>query len=201
MSPRPYRMAGRELGVESTRRRIVDTAMRLHSQRGAIATSWDDIAAEAGVARATVYNHFRSLDELVPVCAQVAFELSEIPTPARATAMFAHLSSPEARLSHFVVESCRCYRAGADWLRAAWRERDLVPAMEQAVARLQAALQVLLDSALEGLELSVDQRRLLATLLDFPFWESLDRSGMARARIPKHIEQLTLTALTGGLTK
>jgi len=46
----------------------------------------------------------------------------------------------------------------------------------------------------------VDQHRLLSTLLDFPFWESLDRSGMARARIPDHIEQLALTALAGAPT-
>ena len=200
MSPRPYRMAGRRHGVEATRRRIVETAMRLHSQRGAIATSWEAIAAEAGVARATVYHHFPSLDELVPACAQVAFELSQIPTPARATAMFAHLPSPTVRLSYFIGETCRCYAAGADWLRAAWRERDLVPAMEQSVARFQQALRVLLDSVLVGLDLSVDQHRLLSTLLDFPFWESLDRSGMARARIPDHIEQLALTALAGAPT-
>ena len=131
----------------------------------------------------------------MPACAQVAFELSQIPTPARATAMFAHLPSPTVRLSYFIGETCRCYAAGADWLRAAWRERDLVPAMEQSVARLQQALRVLLDSVLVGLDLSVDQHRLLSTLLDFPFWESLDRSGMARARIPDHIEQLALTAL------
>ena len=72
--------------------------------------------------------------------------------------------------------------------------------MEQSVARLQQALRVLLDSVLVGLDLSVDQQRLLSTLLDFPFWESLDRSGMARARIPGHIEQLALTALGGAPT-
>jgi AcrR family transcriptional regulator len=57
----------REL-VRATRTRIVDAAGRLTSDRGAAGFSMDVLAKEAGVARATVYEHFRSkrsvLDEL-----------------------------------------------------------------------------------------------------------------------------------------
>jgi len=57
----------REL-VRATRTRIVDAAGRLTRERGASGFSMDVLAKEAGVARATVYEHFRSkravLDEL-----------------------------------------------------------------------------------------------------------------------------------------
>jgi AcrR family transcriptional regulator len=57
----------REL-VEATRGRILDAATRLVRERGANGFSMDLLAKEAGVARATVYEHFRSkrtvLDEL-----------------------------------------------------------------------------------------------------------------------------------------
>src|SRR6266568_7071462 len=57
----------REL-VRATRTRIVDAAGRLTRDRGPSGFSMDVLAKEAGVARATVYEHFRSkravLDEL-----------------------------------------------------------------------------------------------------------------------------------------
>src|SRR5579864_4623307 len=140
MSPRRYDMANRIASVDETRRRIVDAAVRLHTRRGTAETTWDDIAAAARVSRATVYHHFSSLDELVPACAQAAFDMIEVPTREEAAARFAQLGSPSARLAHFIRESCRCYAAGAGWLRAAWRERDLVPPMGSAVKRLQRAL-------------------------------------------------------------
>ena len=57
----------REL-VKATRARIVEAAGRLTAERGPNGFSMDVLAKEAGVARATVYEHFRSkravLDEL-----------------------------------------------------------------------------------------------------------------------------------------
>jgi AcrR family transcriptional regulator len=57
----------REL-VRATRARIIEAAARLTRERGASGFSMDVLAKEAGVARATVYEHFRSkravLDEL-----------------------------------------------------------------------------------------------------------------------------------------
>lgn len=57
----------REL-VRATRARIIEAAARLTRERGPNGFSMDILAKEAGVARATVYEHFRSkravLDEL-----------------------------------------------------------------------------------------------------------------------------------------
>jgi AcrR family transcriptional regulator len=47
------------------RERLVDTALKLGYQHGFHAIGVDRIAKEAGVTRATLYNHFESKDELV----------------------------------------------------------------------------------------------------------------------------------------
>lgn len=47
------------------REHLVDTAMKLFAQEGFHATGIDRILEEAGVAKMTLYNHFRSKDELI----------------------------------------------------------------------------------------------------------------------------------------
>jgi AcrR family transcriptional regulator len=47
------------------RRRLLDTATRLFYERGIHAVGIDRIIADAGVAKATFYNHFPSKDDLV----------------------------------------------------------------------------------------------------------------------------------------
>src|SRR5438445_3408347 len=58
----------RRESVKATRSRILAAASQLLRERGANGFSMDVLAREAGVARATVYEHFRSkravLDEL-----------------------------------------------------------------------------------------------------------------------------------------
>lgn len=200
MAPRRYRMDARRERIDATRNGIVQAAMGLHARQGALATSWEEVALAAGVSRATVYHHFHGLDDLVPACAQAAFAAIEVPTPDQAAQVFAGLATPEAKLERFVRESCRCYETGADWLRAAWRERDLVPAMGDAVDQIQRGLRVLLDAVLEGASVGPEGREVLVALLDFPFWESLDRTGVARQRIAAHIESLALAWLEGART-
>ena len=198
MSPRGYAMTRRRSAVEGTRNRIVVAAARLHGRQGSLRTTWDEIAAEARVSRATVYHHFPSLADLVPACAQLAFDLVDVPTKEEAATRFTSTQAPAERLRHFVVESCRCYAAGAFWLRAAWRERDLVPEMGQAVRRLQRGLRVLLDSALEDAEVSPETLRVLLALLDFPFWDALRSAGVPEDRIAGRMVLLAESVLSSG---
>jgi AcrR family transcriptional regulator len=53
---------------EARRTQIVDAARALINEQGLDALSVDDIAAAAGVARSTVYNHFADRDEIVREC-------------------------------------------------------------------------------------------------------------------------------------
>ncbi len=58
-------MSLRERQQQAARRAITDAALHLFVQGGYANTSIDDIAAEAGVARRTVYNYFDSKGEIL----------------------------------------------------------------------------------------------------------------------------------------
>ncbi len=51
--------------TRSRREHLVDTALELFSREGYHATGIDKILAKAGVAKMTLYNHFKSKDELI----------------------------------------------------------------------------------------------------------------------------------------
>ncbi len=59
----------------ATRRdHLIDTALRLFYQQGYHATGIDRILAESGVAKMTLYKHFRSKDELILAALQLRDE-------------------------------------------------------------------------------------------------------------------------------
>jgi AcrR family transcriptional regulator len=102
----------REL-VRATRARIVDAAGRLTRERGPNGFSMDVLAKEAGVARATVYEHFRSkravLDELASSMSST-ITLDEQRNPA---------ADPLLALRDMLGEVCR------HWAEAEERMRGL----------------------------------------------------------------------------
>ena len=55
----------RENAVSEKRDQLIDTALRLFARHGYRATGIDTILAEAGVAKMTLYHHFKSKDELI----------------------------------------------------------------------------------------------------------------------------------------
>ncbi len=51
--------------MSSRRDHLVETATELFSKNGFRATGIDTVLEESGVAKKTLYNHFRSKDELI----------------------------------------------------------------------------------------------------------------------------------------
>lgn len=172
-------MGARAESVASTRSRIVTAAMKLHEERGVVATSWDDVAREAGVSTATVYRHFPSLGELVPACARTVFDLIQPPTLEQAGTQFAALPTAAARFERLVRVSSHCFARGKGWLHAARRERDFVPELDQALRIIEDSLWVLVRAAAGG-SLSRHVHRALFVLCDFTLWKSLVDVGLSR---------------------
>ena len=171
-------MSRRTAAVEETRRRIVDATLELHAEQGIAATSWDEIAARAGVGVGTVYRHFPSLDDLVPACGHVARELLALPDPSDTPALFNAAEGLRARVERLVAEVFAIYDRGAEVMRAARREQDVHPDVGRTVAEVEAVLDALVDAALGPLDVDVHGRRVTRAIVDLWTWTALREQGL-----------------------
>jgi len=187
--PRKYRMNSRLASVKETQDRIVEAAKELHAGQGVQGTSYEEIAEQAGVAQATVYRHFPSLDELIPACASSIVVLQPI-TPDDIANLFHGRPQPWQRLEWIIRGTCECYARDGDWLNAARREGDLVPALSQVVHTQQESLRILVGAALEGTGATEHSVQVLAALIDFPLWKSFRDMGLAAPEANEQILEL-----------
>jgi len=173
-------MGKRAAAAAETRGRIVDATRALHAEQGISGTSYEDIAARAGVGVGTVYRHFPSLDELIPACGQVVGSILAMPAPGDAEAVFAGVED-EARIARLVDEAFGIYERGAPALRAVRREPDAHPAVRQTADALEASLGALVEAALAPLGAGDEERRLVRALLDLGTWDALRAQGVEPA--------------------
>ncbi len=183
-------MKARSEAMAETRSRIIQAAAELHTERGVLATSWEDIADRARVAPATVYRHFPSLLELIPACARSVFDIIQPPTLEEASEKFSHLRTPAARLEVLIRDSVHCYSKGEGWLHAARRERDLIPAIDEAIGIQEKTLRMLVRAATHGVDLNETEISVLYTYCDFPYWKSLVDAGVSRRDVADLIVDL-----------
>jgi AcrR family transcriptional regulator len=173
MSPRKYDMSKRAAAVARTRQRIVDATRELHSEQGIAATSWDDIAARAGVGVGTVYRHFPSLDELIPACGEITMHVVALPHAATLPPLFEDATEPAERIERLVREAFAIYERSAPELRAIRREADVHPRVAQDRDDLDTSLSALVDTALGPLDASQQDRAVARALVDLNTWEAL----------------------------
>ena len=127
--------------VDATRERITAAAMRLHTSVGPSGASIAAIAAEAGVTRLTVYNHFAGQDEIFGAC--MAHWAALHPRPD--VAAWHSVTGLEARARHGLRELYAWYVDTGEDLYPIHRDIALVPpgarmAIEATEARTAAAL-------------------------------------------------------------
>ncbi len=189
-------MSNRAAAVERTRQRIVRATLELHGEQGIAATSWDDIAARAGVGVGTVYRHFPSLDELIPACGDVAMGVLAPPDPSTVPALFAHVTEPAERIERLVREVFGLYERGAPALRVIRRESDVHPRVAQDREALEALLSALVDTALEPLDVPPRERAVARALVDLGTWEALRDQGLGPADCAAAIGDVLATRLT-----
>ncbi len=189
-------MSKRAAAVALTRQRIVDAARELHGRQGIAATSWDDIAARAGVGVGTVYRHFPSLDELIPACGEITMQVVALPDPAMVPALFEDATEPAERIERLVREAFAIYERGARELRAIRREADVHPRIGQDRDQLDASLSALVDTALEPLDTTQQDRAVARALVDLNTWEALRDQGLKPARCAAEISDILTRRLT-----
>ena len=174
-------MSKRAAAVAQTRQRIVDATLELHSEQGIAATSWDDIAARAGVGVGTVYRHFPSLDELIPACGEITMQVVALPDPSTLPALFEQATEPAERMRQLVRETFAIYERSAPVLRAIRHEGDVHPRVAQDRDEIEASIDALVDAALGPLDGTQHDRALVRALVDLNTWEALRDQGLGPA--------------------
>ncbi len=176
---RRYRKKERARQEEETRLRITEAAVELHRTVGPARTTVKEIAERAGVGRMTVYNHFRSDDELLEACSSHYMDGHPPPDPAALAA----IDEPDERLDAGLRALYAWYRETEDMTGNALRDAPLVPALDKV---MRAKFWPLVDATAEALTSGrklrgVRRERVRAALfvaLDFGTWHTLTRAGL-----------------------
>jgi AcrR family transcriptional regulator len=172
---RPYRKRRRAEQEADTRLKITEAAVRLHGTVGPARTTISDVAAEAGVQRATVYRHFPDLESLFLSCSAHWASLNPPPDPTA----WSQIPDANNRLRDGLIELYTWYEWAEPMLTNVIRDAPLVPATAQAGQRFQRHFQALHAALMDGRSLTGRARiRTAATIghaLDFATWRSLTR--------------------------
>lgn len=113
MSPRPYRLGRREAAVEETRDRVVEAARDVIAEAGFAQASLEDVAARAGVARATVYYQFGSKANLLEAAVEAVAAASRKGRLQRAREQ----DDPRAALLHYIEAKASAWEQNHDFYR------------------------------------------------------------------------------------
>src|SRR3990167_3187001 len=194
MAPRAYNNETRQQRQEQLKQRIAEAAARLHAERGALATSYAEIAEAAGVSLPTMYKHFPDLGQLVRACSgHVASLAPDFPTDDI-------LAAPDltAAAQKLVDAMDRLHAHFEPW--KAWREADRIPVLAEAAAQQRRGMVQLCEAVLarHGVEGPHRERAALwESLLDFELWHRLVRGHkLPRTAVRAHLLSLVL-AVTG----
>src|SRR5262245_37532092 len=125
MPPRPYNNETRDRQQAELKTRIAAATAELHAVQGVFATSYAQIAQQAGVSLPTVYKHYPTLDELVQACT------GHVGAQAPAFPQERILAAPDlATAAAVLVDACDALNAHFEpWLQ--WREHSRVPVLQQ----------------------------------------------------------------------
>lgn len=185
-------MGRRLAAIEETRQRIVDATVSLHNEQGVAGTSMQDVADRAGVALATVYRHFPTLDALVPACGRRNMELNPLPTEAA----FAELANGDARVDALVAALFSHYERGARPYEIGLAESATLPVMARLMEQLRTRIATLVAAATEPFEPDGKDLSLAVSLCDFRVWRALTENGLSTDEAAERTARLITSALT-----
>jgi AcrR family transcriptional regulator len=191
----PY---GPAAAVEETRRRIIEAAMQLHAERGMLETSFQDVAHRADVALGTVYRHFRTLEELVGACGETFFAWLDLPDREEANARFRGARSRRERIERLVGEVAALYRPAAGAFLRVREARDEFRPVAEGHQRMEGAIDLLVEEALQPLRTTREQRRTVRALLDARIWTTLVDHGLDANAAERQLVDLVQCAIERG---
>ena len=193
MPTRSYNSELRRQKQADLNARIAAVAAALHARKGALATSYAEIAAHAGVSLPTVYAHFPTQTDLLHGCtAHVAAKAPAVPVEAIEAAP--NLRAAAELLAHAMEQRHRHFEP---WL--SWREDRVIAFLAQMSAGARQDLARLIARVLKRHLGPGEHRDTVAgweTVLAFDFWHRLTRDHqLPRAAAHRVIVQCLL-ALT-----
>lgn len=165
-------MLWRTTRAAETRQRIVDAAVSLHREKGALKTKPAEIAARANVALPTYYKYFPSLGALVTACTARGRELIPPPSPDTIAVL---PPDPTIRIPHMVRTLFDFYEVREPWLYAGRTEERFIPEVRPVMERLRELRDAFVRAALaqtEGARLIVAP---ITALVDYWAWRTLRR--------------------------
>jgi AcrR family transcriptional regulator len=173
---RPYRQKVRAERQAETRRRIIESAVALHLERGPAHTSINAIAERAGVNRVTVYRHFPDARTLLEACSIHAGRLNPPPDLNR----WRRIDDPRRRTEVALTQLYDYFRrTEAGWSNIL-RDAEVAPLVkEMAEKRRLAYLREARDVLLAAWPGRGARRPLLRAVLglavDFRTWQTMCR--------------------------
>jgi AcrR family transcriptional regulator len=193
MATRSYNNVSRQLKRSELRARIAAAAAELHAIKGAVATSYAEIAQRAGVSLPTVYNHFPDQQELIGAC--TSHVAAQAPMPAFEQ-MFKAADLPAAA-ELLVADMDKLNAYFEPWL--AWREQSVIPALAEVTARERKQQVAVLAELLSKHSAPGDPHQLAAvweTLLGFDVWHRMVREHrLPRTKVRALLLQLLLAVV------
>jgi AcrR family transcriptional regulator/DNA-binding transcriptional ArsR family regulator len=163
--------------IDPTRERIIECSLALHTSRGIKATTWSEIADQAGVPVETVEALFPTLDDLARSCGQHLMESLRLPPHDRAPEVFAGASSEHERIHRLVETFFGVYERGADGITAGRRERRDLAVVDESMEELDNTLDALVVEAVRPLRPDGSSVASLRALTDLEVWRALRHQG------------------------
>jgi AcrR family transcriptional regulator/DNA-binding transcriptional ArsR family regulator len=163
--------------VDPTREHIIDRTLALHGTRGIQATTYAEIAGEAGVPEETVWALFPTQDDLVRGCAAHFLESLQVPPADRVPDVFAGAASEHERVHRLVETFFGAYERAGAGLAAGRREAKDVPMVSESLQELEKTFDALVVEALRPLPADSSSVTSLRALTDLEVWRTLRDHG------------------------
>lgn len=159
----------RKRAVEAlTRKSILDAAISLLMCDGIQGLTMDRVAAEAGVAKGTLYVYFKNKDEILDAAVEASFD----PLIIELSALLDGDHSPDRKLAEFSLCHLRFFDEHRDLIRVIFYDRERTHSEknhytdERYQTTVQQVAAVLNEGVRQGLFVPLDARKIAAMFIE-----------------------------------